>query len=87
MARYVVRACLISAAGMLAAEIIEAEMRAAGPGVLAVARFVPEAGCGAWVELVRGPAEIAAVVAAEFVMGERLLAERLAREAAALAAA
>ena len=82
MARYVVRACPISAAGFRAAEIIEAEMRAAGPALLAVARFVPEAGCGAWVELVRSPREIAAVVAAEFAMGERLLAERLAAEEA-----
>jgi hypothetical protein len=87
MAYYLVKHHSGGAAGEAAAAVIVAEMEAAG--LLGVARFVPEVGGGAWVELVRSEAEIAEVVAMEFALGEYLVAIAAAKKSAkaALAAA
>ena len=57
MARYVVKSKGAGAAGWKAAAAVVAIMEAGG--MLALAKFLPEIGAGAWVELERSAEEIA----------------------------
>lgn len=85
MAFYLVKFASPGAAGAAAAEVIVAEMEAAG--LLGLARWVPEVGGGAAVELVRSAEEIAEVVAMEFALGEYLVAIAAAKKSAKAALA
>jgi hypothetical protein len=83
MARYVVKFAILSAAGMAAVAAVKAEMAASG--LLGLAKFYPEIGAGAFVVVERSAAEIAAIVAEEFAMGEAMVAIAAAKASSALA--